>query len=446
MTPPVANPSPPELTSFFLQEAGENPHDKGARPFSASKTSNWVARAGGLPHYIQHVAHALVKNGHDTSKAISMAVGIVRNWAEGKGHVHPAIKAAAAKAIAEWEAKRGAAHATSAAKSVAKVGEDWSDLTPVRRVEEAYFVLLDVGSGLGGERLGEMLAEAKLSSKARDALAASDFAIPGKRAYPIHDESHARNALARAAGKPEEATVKAAVKKRYPKIGKAEEEARERGEFELLVAEAAALIEAAPKWMLPIAATRPGFKPLKPEKKKGSSTNSEFNRLHPRGTGAQGGRFVRKGSSGAEVSAVQRRLGISETGTYGGHTIKRVERFQKNHGLQVDGVVGTQTVAALRGQAGAKKVAPGALTKGDRRYLRRYTRRTSPSSGGSSTMRPPRSTGGGSSSSPRAGYAKSGVPGGASGPSSTIIHAGTGSTGSMRRKKRTGYARGGVVV
>jgi len=37
-----------------------------------------------------------------------------------------------------------------------------------------------------------------LSSKARDMLPAKDFAEPKKRAYPIEDKPHARNAKARA--------------------------------------------------------------------------------------------------------------------------------------------------------------------------------------------------------------------------------------------------------
>ena len=39
---------------------------------------------------------------------------------------------------------------------------------------------------------------AELSTSARDKLPARDFAEPGKRAYPIEDEPHARNAKARA--------------------------------------------------------------------------------------------------------------------------------------------------------------------------------------------------------------------------------------------------------
>lgn len=39
----------------------------------------------------------------------------------------------------------------------------------------------------------------KLTSKQRAALPASQFALPGKRAYPVPDRSHAINAKARAA-------------------------------------------------------------------------------------------------------------------------------------------------------------------------------------------------------------------------------------------------------
>jgi hypothetical protein len=60
-----------------------------------------------------------------------------------------------------------------------------------------------------------------LTSEERDALPTSSFAIPEQRKYPIHDISHARNALSRVAanGTPDEkARVRAAVKRRYPGI------------------------------------------------------------------------------------------------------------------------------------------------------------------------------------------------------------------------------------
>jgi hypothetical protein len=69
-----------------------------------------------------------------------------------------------------------------------------------------------------------------LSAKQRQSLPSSSFALPGKGkgpkgagagSYPIPDESHARNALARVSqhGSPaEKATVRAKVKRKYPGI------------------------------------------------------------------------------------------------------------------------------------------------------------------------------------------------------------------------------------
>lgn len=70
-----------------------------------------------LPAYVQNIAHALLRSGsaHDESSAIQMAVGICQRWAAGIGakgkKVHPDVQAAAAKAIAEWESLKAAAHA-----------------------------------------------------------------------------------------------------------------------------------------------------------------------------------------------------------------------------------------------------------------------------------------------------------------------------------------------
>ena len=70
----------------------------------------WHHKGLQLPAYIQHVAHHLVASGHDESRAIEMAVGIVKNWAAGHdGHgnrVHPDVQAAAARNIAQWEADK----------------------------------------------------------------------------------------------------------------------------------------------------------------------------------------------------------------------------------------------------------------------------------------------------------------------------------------------------
>ena len=73
---------------------------------------------------------------------------------------------------------------------------------------------------------------AELTTKGRQKLRPTQFALPGKGegpkgkgsgSYPIPDASHARNALARVSqhGSPEEkAKVRAAVKKKFPGIGK----------------------------------------------------------------------------------------------------------------------------------------------------------------------------------------------------------------------------------
>jgi hypothetical protein len=69
-----------------------------------------------LPAYIQNVAHALQRSGSakTESQAIGMAVGIVKRWATGTGakgkRVHPDVQAAAARAVAEWEAAKARAH------------------------------------------------------------------------------------------------------------------------------------------------------------------------------------------------------------------------------------------------------------------------------------------------------------------------------------------------
>ena len=77
---------------------------------------NWVTGVGGLPLFIRAIAHALIRNGHTESEAIQLAVGVVKNWAAGEGHVTAKTRAKAAAALAEWEAKKAASHANSAGK------------------------------------------------------------------------------------------------------------------------------------------------------------------------------------------------------------------------------------------------------------------------------------------------------------------------------------------
>jgi hypothetical protein len=84
---------------------------------------------------------------------------------------------------------------------------------------------LATNCGERGDRRGKDTHMSKdlSSTKKRKKLSKKTFALPGKRKYPIPDKAHARNALARVAqnGTPaEQKKVKAAVKKRFPSIGK----------------------------------------------------------------------------------------------------------------------------------------------------------------------------------------------------------------------------------
>jgi hypothetical protein len=58
-----------------------------------------------------------------------------------------------------------------------------------------------------------------LTAWQRHRLRASQFALPAERKYPIEDEAHARDALARVAEygtAAEKRKVRAAVKRKYP--------------------------------------------------------------------------------------------------------------------------------------------------------------------------------------------------------------------------------------
>ena len=82
---------------------------------------NWVDDVGGLPAYIRDIADSLMKRGYSESRAIATAVNTVKRWARGgparqggEGHVSAKTVAKAIAALAEWEAKKIRAKATSA--------------------------------------------------------------------------------------------------------------------------------------------------------------------------------------------------------------------------------------------------------------------------------------------------------------------------------------------
>ncbi len=85
---------------------------------SPGDRENWVDQVGGRPRFIRAIAHALIREGRSEQTAIQIAVGTVRRWAAGGGDVTEKTKAKAAKALAEWEAKKARARATPNKKAL----------------------------------------------------------------------------------------------------------------------------------------------------------------------------------------------------------------------------------------------------------------------------------------------------------------------------------------
>lgn len=84
--------------------------------------SNWVDKVKGLPDYIERIAkHLHYEQRYEIGRAIASAVNTVKRWAAGgtvREHGGPVVsketQAKSAAALAEWEAKKGAAHAMNA--------------------------------------------------------------------------------------------------------------------------------------------------------------------------------------------------------------------------------------------------------------------------------------------------------------------------------------------
>jgi uncharacterized protein YdaT len=89
----------------------------------------WGRKPDQLPAYIQNIAHAMIRDGHDEGSAISLAVAAVKRWAAGGNHVTPEVQAAAGAALAEWEKLR----AEHAAKSK---GDDMAEKVPFTATEK----------------------------------------------------------------------------------------------------------------------------------------------------------------------------------------------------------------------------------------------------------------------------------------------------------------------
>jgi peptidoglycan hydrolase-like protein with peptidoglycan-binding domain len=54
-----------------------------------------------------------------------------------------------------------------------------------------------------------------------------------------------------------------------------------------------------------------------------------------------------RGATGELVKDIQRKVGVTASGTFDGDTEAAVRRFQRDHGLVPDGIVGPRTWATL---------------------------------------------------------------------------------------------------
>lgn len=101
------------------------------KPIHPDGPGLWKHKHMEAPPYVQHVAQALMKEGHSESDAYHMAVGIIKSWAaghNGKHKTHPDVRAAAAANVARWEELRGQAKAETAAKHAAGKDKKGHDL------------------------------------------------------------------------------------------------------------------------------------------------------------------------------------------------------------------------------------------------------------------------------------------------------------------------------
>lgn len=273
-------------------------HKKGLEK-APGKSDNWIEKAGGqLPAYIQHIALAVrKKQGVDTSRSIAIAIGTVKRWAAGGGGVDANTRAAATKALAEWEALK----AKAKAKKITETPNE--TLTAAERaIAEAVAPPTVLFAELSDEDLGDL-----------SLLEGATKPVPTSNAKRRTGESLGSWGNRLKAG--DRKLERDADRKKKAK-------------------------------------TRSG-------------KDADFEAKHPRGRA--GSWTMKAGASGDEVKGLQRRVGGTKVdGKFGDKTKAAIMRYQRKHGLQVDGVVGAQTIASMRGKKGIK---PGAASAADRRWL-----------------------------------------------------------------------------
>lgn len=128
--------------SNFDKIPSTHPEKKGQ--LNRSKLKNWVEKHGGLPTYINSLALAMLRNNPSwsVSRAIATAVNMVKRMCAGGStaivkKVGAAVKAAACKALASWNAKKAAAseevdgHTLELARASGELEEGMASPNPI---------------------------------------------------------------------------------------------------------------------------------------------------------------------------------------------------------------------------------------------------------------------------------------------------------------------------
>jgi hypothetical protein len=382
-------------TAERIKKAGGSTRDLGLSevdsallpPLKNSPTkTNWWEKVGGLPSLVTRIAkHLVSERGKTESVAIATAISQVRKVCAsgrtfgGKTAVHGDTKAEYCKAAAEIEAKRAAAKAKSAVKEIEMTEEDAASLALAASAKLGV-----LAEELGPDFIWGAIRERDVSTGARQKMASKGSAMKDG-SFPIANVGDLKNAI-RAIGRApagKRNAVKALIKRRAKELGatnalpkdwKVAEEISEEvialnailevfGDAEAV--EEAFVIPSLSKLRSTVRANR---RADNSKSKSSSSSSSSGHKRAPAGSPI-GGQFIKTGASGPVVTGLQKRLGIKTTGTFGGNTKTAIEKFQKNHGLTVDGIIGRQTATALLTN-GKKKVATGHLTTGIKSRLK----------------------------------------------------------------------------
>lgn len=169
---------------------------------------NWVEQVKGLPNYIERIAkHLHYERGFSIQHAIATAVNTVKRWARmGKvakygdphnKHVTAKTAAQAAKAVAEWEAKKALARALPGTPRGGRMGRRRSvglseAMLDVLALAERANAIRDPQAK--ADARGKILELAVFSAAQRRHLAGTGAAMGGG-SFPIRNEQDLRNAI-----------------------------------------------------------------------------------------------------------------------------------------------------------------------------------------------------------------------------------------------------------